>query len=359
MKFAATMGGRQHTVEVQKDDDGPKLFAVRRNRGTRRCANLTTRLLPGRLLTGEDLPLRTGPSTGPANSSAIVSMQVPAGGARNVQRARTGGPTGGTFSSSMSATAVLPGQIAVTVRDGQGTRRLTFSSAHDRRVLMGRAPDCDIPLVTSQSSRRHSLLLREGASWLLMDLGSTNGTCVRGQRIRAPTPVHVGDVIAIGDATIVIDEIGPQAAGEPAASVLVVDLGAGQASFGGEPLPLSAAEFMWFAYLARSRLNGDGFVDCGVDGHAALRAFVTPLLTAPWAREVRTQLLAALVRGEDVDDEDLKNLRGKTTQKLKRWCEQERARFASVLLPERRGRSLARLPLGPQEIQIIELPRPA
>jgi hypothetical protein len=256
----------------------------------------------------------------------------------------------------MALTTVLPGQIAVTVRDGHTTRHLVFSSAHDRRVLMGRAPDCDIPLLTSKSSRRHSLLLREGASWLLMDLGSQNGTYVRGQRIQAPTPVQAGDVIQIGDVTIVIDEIGPPAAGEPISPVLVVDLHAGRASFNEEPLPLSAAEFVWFSYLACSRRHGDGFVDCGIDGHAALRAFATPLLLAPWAREVRTQPLAALVRGEDVDDEDLKNLRGKTMQKLKRWCEHERARCVAWLVPERRGRSFARLPIGPNEIRIIELP---
>jgi hypothetical protein len=260
----------------------------------------------------------------------------------------------------MPITAVLPGHIAVTVRDAAGARQLVFSSAHDRRVLMGRAPDCDIPLSTSSASRRHSLLLREGASWLVMDLGSTNGTYVRGQRVVAPTPVQAGDTISIGNVTIVVDGIGPPAMSEPTAPILVVDLKKGRVRVAEVQVPLSAAECVWFSYLACSRRQGDGFVDCGVDGHSALRAFALPLLMAPWASEVRTQPLAALVRGEDVDDEDLKNLRGKTTQKLKRWCTQENARFAGRLLPERRGRHLVRLPISPDEIRVIELPpRPA
>jgi hypothetical protein len=253
---------------------------------------------------------------------------------------------------------VLPGDIAVTVHEGQGTRHLVFSSLKDRRVLMGRAPDCDITLQTSSASRRHSLLLREGTSWLVMDLGSTNGTCVRGQRVGAPTPVHEGDAITIGDATIVIDAIGAPAVGEPTGPLLVVDLAKGRALVADQQLALSSAELVWFGFLAWTRQQNEGWVDCGLDGHAALRAFATPLMMLPWARDFRTQPLAALVRGEDVDDEDLKNLRGKTTQKLKRWCVGDNARFAGLLLPERRGRNFARLPLASVAITVVGLPRP-
>ena len=247
---------------------------------------------------------------------------------------------------------VLAEHIALVVADSEGARRLVFSAIDDRRLLIGRSPDCDIPLNTRAASRKHTVLLRQGRSWLVMDLSSTNGTSVRGQRITAPTAVDVGDAIQIGDATITVDGIGPPST-ESGAPLLVVDLDQGFACVGAQRLPLSAAELVWFAYLAWNRTRGDGWVDCGRDGHAALRAFATPLLALSWAHELRTQPLADLVRGEDVDDEDLKNLRGKTVQKLKRWCSGENARYEGQLLPERRGRNIGRLPIAAGDVAVV------
>lgn len=48
-------------------------------------------------------------------------------------------------------------------------------------------------------SRRHARLLRDGASWRIVDLGSENGTWVEGRRVMHATlrpgePFHVGQV---------------------------------------------------------------------------------------------------------------------------------------------------------------------
>ena len=54
-----------------------------------------------------------------------------------------------------------------------------------RRMLIGRSRDCDIQLSDSNVSRRHAEVRQEGASYWIVDLDSTNGIEVNGQRQRA------------------------------------------------------------------------------------------------------------------------------------------------------------------------------
>lgn len=54
-------------------------------------------------------------------------------------------------------------------------------------------------LLNKVVSNRHCVLRREGESrWMLEDLGSTNGTWIRGNRLNGRTLVHTGDVFALG-----------------------------------------------------------------------------------------------------------------------------------------------------------------
>jgi DNA-binding NtrC family response regulator len=66
-------------------------------------------------------------------------------------------------------------------------------------LVIGRSADCDVCVEDARLSRRHAEL-RCGATIVLVDLGSRNGTSVRGERVpaNAPVPVRVGDAIAIG-----------------------------------------------------------------------------------------------------------------------------------------------------------------
>lgn len=70
----------------------------------------------------------------------------------------------------------------------------------DRRdVVLGRAPDCDLPVDSARASRRHAEVRRQGDRFWIRDLGSTNGTQVNGAPIAGEHPLHPGDRIAIGD----------------------------------------------------------------------------------------------------------------------------------------------------------------
>jgi hypothetical protein len=179
--------------------------------------------------------------------------------------------------------------------------------------------------------------------WVVRDLGSTNGT-YHGDRHLADgeQPLSIGDTIRIGDTVVTIIDLGLG----NAAPVLRVDLQKGEATYEGRALPLSAAEFIWFSQLACARADGDGWVIAGQDGHEQLRAFAKPLFSHPWATAVRTRPLLDLIEGQDIEDDDLRNLRGKTVQKLKRFG-------VPALVPETRGKHDRRLPLAAAMIEIV------
>ncbi|MCZ7525985.1 MAG: zinc-ribbon and FHA domain-containing protein [Acidimicrobiia bacterium] len=65
------------------------------------------------------------------------------------------------------------------------------------RTTAGRHPDSNIFLDDVTVSRRHAEIVRSGDDYLLRDVGSLNGTYVRGERIDEATLRH-GDEVQIG-----------------------------------------------------------------------------------------------------------------------------------------------------------------
>ncbi len=78
---------------------------------------------------------------------------------------------------------------------------LTIAGArHDvkqRRVVLGRSRDCDIQVNDANVSRRHAEVRHEGASYWIVDLGSTNGMEVNGRRVKR-AKLSDGDTITLG-----------------------------------------------------------------------------------------------------------------------------------------------------------------
>jgi hypothetical protein len=64
--------------------------------------------------------------------------------------------------------------------------------------IIGRAPDAAIRVNTSEVSRRHARILIEGTEATIEDLGSKNGTFLRGRRIDDAAPLVDADEIQIG-----------------------------------------------------------------------------------------------------------------------------------------------------------------
>jgi two-component system cell cycle response regulator len=69
------------------------------------------------------------------------------------------------------------------------------------RTVMGRGDKVDIRLVDEGISREHAQLVREDASVILEDMGSTNGTFCNGARVQRQ-PLADGDKILLGSTTI-------------------------------------------------------------------------------------------------------------------------------------------------------------
>ena len=65
-------------------------------------------------------------------------------------------------------------------------------------ILIGRGVECDIRVKDAKASRRHCRLARSATAFMLEDLGSKNGTYVKGTRIDAPVILHPRDSFQIG-----------------------------------------------------------------------------------------------------------------------------------------------------------------
>jgi forkhead-associated protein len=87
-----------------------------------------------------------------------------------------------------------PTRFAITQGAQQG-----LSVPLEPTINLGRTSDSTILLDDDYASSRHAQLVqRDPETWMVTDLGSTNGTYVNGKRITEPTPLTVNDILRIG-----------------------------------------------------------------------------------------------------------------------------------------------------------------
>jgi DNA-binding CsgD family transcriptional regulator len=93
-------------------------------------------------------------------------------------------------------------------RTDHGTQELRALSADAGRLMIGRRPDCDIPLSWDlEVSRAHALLELLGEHWTIVDDGlSRNGTFVNGSRVYGRQPLHDRDRLCCGETALVFRE---------------------------------------------------------------------------------------------------------------------------------------------------------
>lgn len=130
-------------------------------------------------------------------------------------------PEAGDAAAAAAAAAAAPRTTAFAGGAGQahplgssgGTSRATLLNTSENRaytlaamrLLIGRESTNDIVVQDINASRTHAeLRLAHGASWVLTDLGSTNGTYVNGQPISSHE-LHDGDRITIGMTNFVFE----------------------------------------------------------------------------------------------------------------------------------------------------------
>jgi hypothetical protein len=88
-----------------------------------------------------------------------------------------------------------------------GPRAGTIVALAGDELTVGRAWDNDVVLPDISVSRRHALLRRHGAGYLLLDQGSGNGTRVNGRKIDKAR-LRSGDEIVLGDSVVQFIEAG-------------------------------------------------------------------------------------------------------------------------------------------------------
>lgn len=74
-------------------------------------------------------------------------------------------------------------------------------------LFIGRDLNNDIVINDPEVSRRHARLILQGKTYVLEDLGSTNGTVVNGQRLSGPYILKDGDDITLGETVNLTYEI--------------------------------------------------------------------------------------------------------------------------------------------------------
>ena len=65
-------------------------------------------------------------------------------------------------------------------------------------VSIGRLTECTIPLTDGNVSRRHCEVRSSSRGYVVVDLGSTNGTKVNGLRIQGEQALQDGDIVSVG-----------------------------------------------------------------------------------------------------------------------------------------------------------------
>ncbi len=105
----------------------------------------------------------------------------------------------------------------------------------DGKTLIGRQEDCSIRIPSAQVSRHHCELTVGGSGMRIRDLDSSNGTFVNGQRVDDETPLHEGDVLAIGPMLFVVQIDGQPATIDPEALSQRVRTAAASAAQGKSP----------------------------------------------------------------------------------------------------------------------------
>ena len=89
-------------------------------------------------------------------------------------------------------------------RPPRGSCRILWDSRtiplSDGANVVGRDPDSAVWVDSTTVSRRHALIVVSQDGATLEDLGSKNGTFLRGKRVEAPTSLSDGDELVVGSA---------------------------------------------------------------------------------------------------------------------------------------------------------------
>jgi pSer/pThr/pTyr-binding forkhead associated (FHA) protein len=80
----------------------------------------------------------------------------------------------------------------------EGSLKGTSITLNDNAITIGRSPDSNLVIDDDYASNHHARVYPHNSTWVVEDLGSTNGTYLQRARVTAPTVVPLGVSIRIG-----------------------------------------------------------------------------------------------------------------------------------------------------------------
>ncbi len=94
-------------------------------------------------------------------------------------------------------------ELVICSHDGTVLKRFDLArvEAMRKRVVIGRAEDCDIRINAQSVSRHHVAIEPDDGDWIVRDLGSTLGTMIEGVKIEQ-ADVRDGLTVQVGPALL-------------------------------------------------------------------------------------------------------------------------------------------------------------
>jgi pSer/pThr/pTyr-binding forkhead associated (FHA) protein len=74
-----------------------------------------------------------------------------------------------------------------------------------RRYHLGRGSQCQVRILDLKLSRQHCAFEHGDLGWVIVDLASTNGCSVDGERVSGTRPLHAGAVVSAGTTTLAVE----------------------------------------------------------------------------------------------------------------------------------------------------------
>jgi len=147
---------------------------------------------------------QAAPQAGPAASAPAAVPPAAAARLQNTSFGMPAAPRPTTPTPSPAAAAAATGPLAnFLVRSGllKGQRLIVKTPVAN----IGRAEYNDLVVPDESVSTSHAKLQRREGVWVLVDLESTNGTYVDGERISSDTPIAPGTMVRFGDVQLVFE----------------------------------------------------------------------------------------------------------------------------------------------------------
>ncbi|HVY48731.1 MAG TPA: FHA domain-containing protein [Minicystis sp.] len=94
----------------------------------------------------------------------------------------------------------------------------------DGEVVIGRSSYCSLVLDHASISRVHASVKLVDGRVEISDLGSTNGTFVRGRRIKGPTAIEPGDDVRVGSQPLFVEVVRSREAADTTRRALDAEL---------------------------------------------------------------------------------------------------------------------------------------